>query len=200
MQTRNITRRDKGNKGDKGDVSLHQIDVDISGPLAQSLLAEHERDLAEENLTCDDEASQPIGNQGLCPSLNPDSTTNTKRSRSPDLSDSPERAKLVKTDTENRFRTYIRTVRAHYAKKNKNGFLNYIPRAVKYTTAQFGAPLIKKLKKFDAADFDATKPGFVANDYDKDAENFGKVYSVQELVNLGFRLIAWDGRFVKLFC
>jgi hypothetical protein len=190
MQTRSKTRHTQDL------ISLHQLDVDISGPFARSHHVERERELAEDQLTSDNDAT---GSQEQRLGLNPDSTTNTKRPLPSDLSDSPEWAKLAKTGAHNSLRTYVRTLRAHSVKKNKNGFLSYLPRAIKYTSEQFGTPLINKLKKIDAADFDTTKPGFVARDYEKDAEHLGKVYSVQELLSRKFSLIAWSGRFVNFF-
>jgi hypothetical protein len=79
---------------EKNLVSLHQVDLDISGPLARSLLAEQERNLAEDRLASDNDASGVTDDQQL---LNPDGATSKKRSRPTDLTDSPQPAKIAKT-------------------------------------------------------------------------------------------------------
>jgi hypothetical protein len=185
MKTRSATRREKDL------VSLYQVDLDISGPLARSLHAEQERILAEERLAAENDASGGTGDQEP---INPDGlTTSKKRLRDSDITDSPQWAKIAKTGEAIILRNYLRTVAAHSATVHKNKFLGYLPRAVKFTN--FGNPKTEKLK-FNAVDFASTKPGFVAKDYPaSDAEKLGKVYTVEELLQKDFKLIAWDGRY-----
>ena len=178
-------------------VTLHQLDIDMFGPLARSLITEHEQAIAEEEAVNDDAlAHLPIATHGLHCRPSPRGIRKPNLLSSPHPSSESLSGKDLKRAQDYVRRRYRRAIKAQSVLVNKTKFLNYIPRAIKYTTAQFGGPLIKRLD-FNAIDFDSTKPGFIANNYKKhELEQLGKVYSADELLSKGFRLVPWDGRCV----
>jgi hypothetical protein len=92
-----------------------------------------------------------------------------------------------------------RVLKARFFQSNRCKYAGFSPRAIKYSAKQHGRPLIEHLG-YSAARFDTTKPGFIANDSDyqeKDSSYTGKVYTVEDLLSMGFRLVRWDGRFVR---
>jgi len=102
--------------------------------------------------------------------------------------------KARKRSADNERRRERRRRKAEAAKVQKTKYTTYLPRAIKYTSSQFGNPHSISVD-FNAANFDSTKPGFIAKSYTgQQNQYFGKVLTLDELLGLGFSMVPWDGR------